>query len=331
MLKGEILMRLVNTASIVAILALAVAPAAVLAAGVDSNLGALPFGATPFSATTLGADNDIDTYGTPYNNLAIWNQDYIFQFTLSAPGVVSFTSNDPDGPNPGTQDNDFFLLPTLTTTTTAGGLRQGASIAPATGTGYTSANYGTQPAGTYYFVVDAFQGAAATLSAPGPVTGTITITDPGAPIPPPPSTPVTLGGSVTGTLAAGQVKWYSFTLAAPTAVSFDTEGTTLSGTNDTELFLYNSAGALLGTDDDDGTDNLSILNSGDELPATLAAGTYYLGFGAFNTTGAAGFGLTSASTQTGSFVVHGITAAVPEPMSLAALSMGGLLMRRRRA
>lgn len=299
---------------------------------VNTNLGALGAGSTPLVGTTVGGPNNASTY-VGANSAATWFEEYVYQFTTSSPLVISLTSNDPNL-GPSGPDNDFFLLNSLTVSgspTTAQGV---IPSQPATGFSgvEVSGGWGVQPAGTYYLSIDAFRGAAGNPSTATTFNAQLTLA-PFVPPQPPPSTDVVYGGSLSGTLAAGEVKWYKFTLGSAQAVSFDTEGTTLSGTNDTELFLFDSSGNLLGTDDDDGTGNLSHLESGDELPAIMPAGTYYLGFGGFNTssTGTA-FNLTSTSTQTGNFIINGIT-LVPEPASVAMVGIlaGAALKRRARA
>lgn len=294
---------------------------------VNNNLGTLGAGGVSLSATTVGGPNNASTY-TGANATAVWFEEYVYQFTTLSPFTINLTTNDPNL-GPSGPDNDFFLTSTLST---PGGVGQAIPSLP-TSSGFSgvevSGTWGLQPAGTYYLVADAFRGTGTTSTATA-ISGTLTLA-PFAPPTPPVSTAAVLGGSLNGTLAATQVKWYSFTTTGG-AVSFDTEGSTLSGTNDTELFLYDSTGALLGTDDDDGTGNLSILNSGDELPASLAAGTYYLAIGAFNTTGATtAWGVTSTSTATGNYIINGLTVNVPEPTSIALIGLSGALIRRRRA
>jgi hypothetical protein len=297
----------------------------VSAAGVDTNLGTLAPGSYPFSGTTAGADNDIDTYAPEGNPAAMWDQDYIYQFTINQPMNLSLTTNDLDTD----PDNDFFLTQSLATTVNSNGLREANAIGELA---FVNGDYPGLSAGTYYFIVDAWRGNPTAVGTPasgraGPFSGTLTFSEFGSA---PASTAVNVGGSISGNLAAGEVQWFSFTLNSPTAVSFDTEGTTLASSNDTELFLYDSAGTLLGTDDDDGTGLLSVLDSGDELPAQLAAGTYYLALGSFNTVGNPGFSVSSTSSNSGAFVINGIS-VIPEPTSLATIALAGLGLRRRRA
>jgi hypothetical protein len=147
--------------------------------------------------------------------------------------------------------------------------------------------------------------------------------------PPPPTPPASIaamsGGSISTTLAAGEIKWYSFTWAGG-AISLDTEGTALSPDNDTEIALYDPAtGALIATDDDSGTGNLSL------LAGTLDAGNYLLAVGGYNSTFAGAFGASSISTNVGSLTINGLSVAAPEPTTLAALALGGVFLRRRRA
>ncbi len=293
---------------------------------VNTNLGTLGAGSVALTGTTVGGVNNASTY-TGANAAAVWFEEFVFQFTTTSPFTISMTSNDPNA-GPTGPDNDFFLTNTLST---PGGVGQ-AILSQPTSSGFSgvevSGGWGLQPAGTYYLIADAFRGGGTTSTATA-ISGSLTLAG-FVPPTPPVSIPATLGGSLTGSLAAAQVTWYSFTTTGG-AVSFDTEGSTLSGTNDTELFLYDAFGTLLGTDDDDGTGNLSILNSGDELPASLAAGTYYLAIGAFNTTGNANWAVTSTSTQTGNYIINGLNVVVPEPTSLALIGLSGMMIRRRRS
>ncbi len=150
-------------------------------------------------------------------------------------------------------------------------------------------------------------------------------------------------------IAAGQIVWYSFTLAQAwnRADIFTTLGV---GVFDTEIGLYNSNGFLLNSDDDYSTGGLGsrigvgggtgyeydgpgpiaafgATDQGDFALGSLAAGTYYIALGAFNTTFAGtGFGATSASTLTGSTQL----CIIPTPSALALLGLGGLAAMRRR-
>jgi hypothetical protein len=129
------------------------------------------------------------------------------------------------------------------------------------------------------------------------------------------------------------------------SLNFNTEGSVISGTNDTEIAVYNNSGTLLGQDDDSGTGNLSNLNL-----AGLADGVYYIAVGAFNTTFSNGWGAFSSSAESGTTVVNvtngvdtltggGALAAgqiqwycitVPTPGALAVLGMGALVVGGRR-
>jgi hypothetical protein len=102
------------------------------------------------------------------------------------------------------------------------------------------------------------------------------------------------------TLSPGGVVWFRFTITDPvsdSAVSwFDTWSDAPIG-GDTEIAVYNSSGALIASDDDDGDGLLSALSFGLVSPARqeftadgvpgngrdgpLAPGTYYLAYGTF--------------------------------------------------
>jgi hypothetical protein len=111
---------------------------------------------------------------------------------------------------------------------------------------------------------------------------------------------------------------------------------------DTEIGLYSSTGALLANDDDSGA-GLTSLISGNQL----AAGTYYLAVGGFNTSFAPFFSVTGGSdtgnvgglvnntTFTGEITAPGQVlwysfSVVPTPGAFSVLAMGGVIAGRRR-
>jgi hypothetical protein len=120
-------------------------------------------------------------------------------------------------------------------------------------------------------------------------------------------------------LGVGQIRWFSFTLgcemnAADTEFfDLDTEGSAIS---DTELGLFDSVGTLIGSDDDGGNGLKSLLTYGtgsgilyDGVAANgndgavLAAGTYYLAVGEFNSIFASGFVVTGGDAA-GTFDIN---------------------------
>lgn len=145
------------------------------------------------------------------------------------------------------------------------------------------------------------------------------------------------GLSTSGSLGAGEVDWYSFTIADITApggfLTIDTLGSLLGPDNDTEIGLYSSTGALIATNDDIdflGGNLLSQLDFGSTGASDLAGGTYYLAVGAFNTSFGPGFAVTSTSTFTGSYALNFSTNVVPSPAGAALLAVAGLVGARRR-
>jgi MYXO-CTERM domain-containing protein len=167
---------------------------------------------------------------------------------------------------------------------------------------------------------------------------------------PPPATSLgVIGPGMTMTTGAlggnGEIDWYSFTIGGITGgagdfLTIDTFGSTLMGGsfgngNDSEIGLYSSSGALIATNDDfdfGGGNLLSFLGFGaGQSGGDLAAGTYYLAVGGFNTTFGPGFGVTSDSPVNGNYKLT-ITTNVPAPGALALVGMAVLVgVRRRRA
>lgn len=290
---------------------------------VNTNLGNLGAGSFPLSGTTVGQPNNADTYAPVGNPAAIWDQEYVYQFSTTQQMIASLTSNDPNGAS---VDNDFFLLNSLNTVLNVNNLQEATVVPSQTSVVEVSGSYGIIPAGTYYLSIDAWRGNPTAVGTPptgraGPYNANLNL----AAIVAPSATSVFLGGSLSGNLGAGEVKWYSFSYGGGAGFTIDTEGSAIAPSNDTELGLYDSSGNLLVEDDDGGTGLLSLLDSG-----PLPAGTYYLAMGGFNTTFGAGWQATSTSTNSGPFNINGIM--IPEPGTLTLAGAAGLLaLRRRRA
>lgn len=132
------------------------------------------------------------------------------------------------------------------------------------------------------------------------------------PYDPPPATDLgtisTPGLSVNFLLLPEQVKWYKFNLYSPTNSTdffrIDTEGSLLTINNDTMIALFNSVGALVDMDDDDGTNFLSLLSYGaGGSNGNLPAGDYYLAAMGYcnNAAFENGFVVASDSAYTGLF------------------------------
>ena len=126
----------------------------------------------------------------------------------------------------------------------------------------------------------------------------------------------------------GDLLWVTFThtggpLSATTAGSTLTGGT--FGPDDTEIGLYDAAGILLGSNDDEDFAN-NILTSRLDF-ANLPAGTYGVAIGTFNTEYADGYAVTSGL---GTGIVQ--LTLIPTPATAALFGMAGLAgIRRRRA
>jgi hypothetical protein len=288
---------------------------------VNQNLGNLGPGAHPFAGTTIGQPNNADNYAPVSNTAAIWDQEFVYQFTTSQNLVATLNSNDPNG---ALIDNDFFLLNSLATSTLPSGLRQAQVVHD--NLVEVNGSFGLLPAGTYYLSIDAWRGVPGGTTPPtgraGPFAGTLNLN----PVVTPNSTQAFLGGSTTGTLAPGTHQWFRFNFGGGSGFAIDTEGSTFLPSNDTELALFDAQGFLLEEDDDGGTGLLSLITS----PAGLPAGTYYLAIGGFNTIWGDGFQATGGSNG-GPFVINGLN-TIPEPGTLGLLGAAGLLaLRRRRA
>ncbi|MBY0261700.1 MAG: hypothetical protein K2Q20_05120 [Phycisphaerales bacterium] len=127
-----------------------------------------------------------------------------------------------------------------------------------------------------------------------------------------------------GTSNAGTVngKWFKFNLSAETHDFLDLS--TFGSSFDTEIGIYDAAGNLIASNDDDGALLTSLLQF--DPPAVPAAGQYFVFVGGYNTAfGATGFGVTPG-TAVGAYQLS----IIPAPGAAALMGLGGFLAARRR-
>jgi hypothetical protein len=158
----------------------------------------------------------------------------------------------------------------------------------------------------------------------------------------PPGEGILVDGSITPGTAngvAGDVDWFSFTIAPSNsglmvASIFTLTGSNAAGANDTFLVLADASGNILAFNDDDNVGLNSSL-----APVTLAAGTYFVGVTAFGDTNgttlpdglvpqAAGPAVGHVGNFTYKLII-GLT-VVPTPGAAALVGLGALAAGRRR-
>jgi hypothetical protein len=162
--------------------------------------------------------------------------------------------------------------------------------------------------------------------------------------------------------AAAQIQWFKFTFGGTNGTTnyLDIDTINPVGTSpssalvDTEIGLYDNLGNRIADDDDDGYSLYSALSfgapgsrnftqsgtmtarspSGNGRDGVLAAGTYWVAVGQFNTTfGNTGWTVTSAGAgdaDRSRLAFRTDVAAVPEPFSMVAMGAGLLALARRR-
>jgi len=99
-------------------------------------------------------------------------------------------------------------------------------------------------------------------------------------------------GSISGAISPiADTDWYSFTItgANPRSVRIETfvggtgMCTAATASSDTEIFLYSNCATQIGTDDDDGPNDCSLIDpTSDAFARNLTAGTYYVRVIRFN-------------------------------------------------
>jgi MYXO-CTERM domain-containing protein len=144
-----------------------------------------------------------------------------------------------------------------------------------------------------------------------------------------------------------EVAWVSFTLpAGGTYLDLNTNGSGI----DTEMGLYDDAGARVANDDDDGIGLTSTLSfgagsglmlgdsfnlggdgiaDGDDGP--LGPGTYFVALGEFDVTfNDTMFDVVSTGTDSGGRIILDVYTDVPAPAAASVLGIAGLAAVRRR-
>jgi len=247
---------------------------------------------------------DIDTIGSTFSDTEVG-------VYSSAGGLI--TSDDDDGPG-------LLTMVSFGAGGSAanGGIGQDGSLA----------------AGVYYIAVGQFNmtfgatGWGVTAAGTGTGDAVLNINAAATTPPTPPTVDEALGALPNGTTsrvdithAPGQIHWYSFSIADgvdsanSTYLDITTLGSVLTpwdtaGTfvNDTEIGLYTDTGSLVDADDDDGDGFTSLLSYGTGIVGTgqdgltLAAGTYYLAIGGFNTDFLPAWSVTSTGVGEGALV-----------------------------
>jgi len=152
--------------------------------------------------------------------------------------------------------------------------------------------------------------------------------------------------STSGSHVSGGLDFFTFTISDDVNgggyLNIRMLGGATGGMTDTEIALYDAGGNLISTDDDgSGTTLFSMMSFGtadplatgsDDLPGSdgvfLAAGTYTLVTGGYNTNFTPLMSNIVAGTNTGTYDLS--INYVPTPGALALLGMGGLIANRRR-
>lgn len=300
-------MRVSRALAIVAVAAMGWSTTAMADLTVDFDLGLISTNQNLVGDTTGGSTNAGQYAGRP----ATWfynGGEHVYQFTLNDTYTLSLTQNASGG-----TDHDQFLLSGLTTSFN-GTVDQADDVLSFVDE---SGSFGLVGPGTYYISVDGWGSGSASF-AEGAYDMTL-----GVELYVPPTAPPCTDLGIAG--ADGDL----FTI-------------TTDGSNfDTEIGLFDSLGALIEIDDDDGEGTRSLITR------NLAEGTYYVAAGGFNTTFAAGWSV-SGGTAAGDLIfdVNGLTdmrttaagdvnwycfEVVPEPGTALLLAFGvvGLIRRRR--
>ena len=291
---------------------------------VNQDLGTLGTGSTTnLTGTTAGAGNEATYYLNTSNPTLVWDEEFVYQFTIDSPATYQVSTNAVTG------DPDFFLLDSLAAADDGTGIIAASGDLQSDFLDGVPPDFGTSIdllAGTYYVSIDSFgSGTVSTWDATLTLSGPPTISTFG---------PVLLDDGFYDRAAGGTADHpygvQEFTVDTDGSYGIQTDWDNFDG------FLYlfdepfvedDSTNIALDDDFDPGTGS-ALDASNIESVALLAGQSYFL----VSTTFGGNAGISDFASLGTTVSGPGIASIVPEPSGLSLILMGfvALALRRRK-